>query len=224
MGIIFTATGWTGATITVVHVSLGTEVYTVADDLPGDALNAVDVATAFAAWLNAGSRGWSGPMTGVSWTVEDDGAGRDMFVVVPVGVSFTSMNGNAVAAQRIGIKNGSGGLAYGTTRGSCSAIPGTVMWDPRDVDRGPKNRVASYRMGHGLYSHRRPLVELPFDLVQAYAFGEAIRISAQPRTAYLYDEMGDQARLVTVGRHELGPGRQEDVTVVTGTLEVLGAP
>ncbi len=220
MGIVLTTTGWTGAEITVVHAS-GTEVFAIA----GDKNNAYAVAGDFATWLDAGGRAWAGALSGIAWTAEDNLDGRLCFVYVATGTSFTSFTCNAAAAERIRVsKTSVSSGASGTCRGSCSAIPGAVMWDPHEIDRGPKNRIASYRMGHGLYGHRRPLVELPFDLEQAYAFGEAVRIAAQPRTAYLYDEMADTWRWVTVGRHELGPGRQNDVTVVVGTLEVLGAP
>jgi len=216
-GLVFTTSAWTGAEITVVHAS-GTEAYAVASDT----LNAADVATAFRTWLDAGARAWAGSLTSITMTPIVDG-GRLAFAYAPVGTSFTSFTGNAAALERIAVcKAADGSGKSGVTRGSVACGVGSVMWDRWDVDGGARNRTASWRMGSPRYSHRRPSVELFMDTAQAWAFGEAVRLASQPRTAYVYDEMIDDYRMVTVGRHELGPHRTDDVTRMAGTLEVLG--
>lgn len=220
MGIILTTPGWTGATIAVVHPS-GNATYTV--DVHGDEDNAYTVATAFAAWLDAGARPWAAAVTALAWTVQDNGDGRVCFVYAATGTNFTSFTCGGAAATRIRVsKTSTSSGASGSTIGSCSALPGTVMWDRWDTDSGMRNRIAPWRSGHGLYSHRRPSVELFMDLEQAYAFGEAIRTAAQPRRGYLYDEMSDTWRFVTIGKHSLAPHTGNDTTMMAGTLDVLG--
>lgn len=217
MGIILTTSGWTGAEITVVHAS-GTEVFAPS----GDVNNAYDVAGDFATWLDAGGRAWAGALSSITWAVIDDG-GRVAFAYAPVGTTFTSFTGNAAALERIAVCKASDGSGQtGTLRGSSSTVPGSVMWDRWDVDAGARNRLATYRMGHGLYSHRRPSVELALDLPQTFAFCEAVRIASEPRTAYLYDEQSDSWRFVTLGRHDIQAMRADDATMTIGTLEVLG--
>lgn len=218
MGIILTTTGWTGASIEVVHAS-GTETFTIS----GDTNNAYDVATDFATWLDAGARAWAGALTSVSWTVEDNGDGRVCFVYAAVGTTFTSFTCDAEAAERIRVsKTSVSSGASGTCRGSCSAIPGSRVWERWDIDQGARNRLASWRMGHPLLAHRRPSIELAMDLYQTFALCEAVRIAAQPRTAYVYDEAGATWRLVTVGRHMIEPHTADDTTKTIGTLDVLG--
>lgn len=217
MGIVFTTRGWLGAEIAVVHAS-GSEAYAVSDDV----LNAGDVSTDFRTWLDSGARVWAGALTSITVAPITDG-GRLAFAYAPVGTTFTSFTCNATAAERLAVcKAADGSGKSGVTRGSCSAVPGSVMWDRRSEEHGARNRTAPWRMGHGLYSHRRPSIELAMDLPQAFAFGEAVRLASSPRRAYVYDEMLGDYRMVTVGRHTLGPLSDDDVTKVVGTLEVLG--
>lgn len=217
MGLIVTTTGWTGASIAVVHAD-GSDTYTIS----GDDHNAADVATDFNTWLNAGPRPWAASLTSITVLPIDDG-GRLAFAYAPVGTTFTSFTGNAVALTRIAVcKAADGSGKSGTTRGSCSAVPGTVVWERWDVDGGARNRIASWRMGHGLYAHRRPAVELAMDLDQTYALTEGLRIAAQPRTAYVLDEILGDYRMVTVGQCDLRPHTDDDTTHVVGTLDILG--
>ena len=83
MGLIFTTSGWTGASITFAHAD-GTETYTVT----GDVLNPYDVAQALVAWLDDAGRVWSAHVSGVAFTVTQDGA-RDQIGLTYTG-TFTS--------------------------------------------------------------------------------------------------------------------------------------
>lgn len=218
MGIIITTRGWTGASIEVVHAS-GTETFTIA----GAENNAYDVAVDFAAWLDDPARAWAGALTGIAMTVEDNGDGRLCFVFTASGTTFTSFTCDAEATERIRVsKTSPSSGASGTCRGSCSGIPGTVGWERLDTAPGGRCRNGSWRTGHPIVSPRLPAVELAFDLDQLYAFNESVRLAAQPRTAYLYDELGDTWRLVTLGLHELKPLREDDVTKYIGTLDAFG--
>lgn len=217
MGLIFTTSGWTGAEVSFDAGGDGAGTFSTT----GDQNNAYDVAVALKAWIEDAARPWAGVLTGASFevvTVDDQArvtfefrAGLPTFV--PTG--NTAWN----ARFRLYVV---GEDPIGVTRGSVSAVPGTVMWDRRDTERGTRTRAGSFRMGHGLYSHRSPSVEVPMDLAQAYAFNEAIQIAAVPRTAYLYDEQADLWRFVTVGRHTLAPHTDTDVTKVVATIDVLG--
>lgn len=228
-GIIFTTRGWTGAEFDFGDGVDGGGLFTIGDpdaDLPGDQHNAYDVAVALKAWLEDPARGWDQPLTGVSFGVVANGP-RVQFNLAIGLPSLYAAAGNAVWYERmrieVTVEDGSvAGLTAGVTRGSVSAVPGTVMWDRRDTERGNRTRAGSFRMGHGLYSHRSPSVEVPMSLAQAYAFNEAIQIAAMPRTAYIYDEQSDTMRFVTVGRHTLAPHTDTDVTKVVATLDVLG--
>lgn len=219
MGLIFTTRGWSGGSIEVTHPVHGMDAYSI----DGDQNNAYDVATALAAWMLDVNRDWYPDLTAVTWTVEVYGSGRNVFLFTPTGTTFSGFGAVDAASERIALAfEPEFGDGDGDMRGSCSAIPGTVMWDRRDTERGTRTRAGSFRMGHGLYSHRSPSVEVPMDLAQAYAFNEAIQIAAVPRTAYVYDEQSDTWRFVTVGRHTLAPHTDTDVTKVVATLDVLG--
>ena len=111
---------------------------------------------------------------------------------------------------------------YGATRGSCSAVPGTVMWERWDTEPGGRNRRGSFRSGHPTLAPRRPTVELAMNLAQAYAFNESLRLAPDPRRAYLFDEVLDDYRMCVIGEAVLGPLSEDDVTKVVGTLEVIG--
>ena len=215
MGIIFTARGWLGAEVEV-YDGTNTEVYAVS----GDVNNAYDVATALAAWLQDAARPWFGTLTSLTWGV-DYFTPRVGFYFTTTGVSF-SYSLNAEAGARISVTANQGSEEAGTTRGSCSAIPGMVMTDRRSSESGSRSRNTSWRMGQGLYAHRTPSVELALSLGETYAFCEAIRIAASPRTAYLYDEQSDSWSLWTIGRHSLGSHTDSDTTKTAGTLEVIG--
>lgn len=217
MGICFTTRGWTGAQV-VVTSAAGNDTYAVT----GDVLNAGDVATAFRAWLDNIARPWSGLISYVELTVIDDGAGRLAFDFA-TDDEVNVAGGNSAWRNRIAVMNSAYDTApHGTTRGSCSAVPGTVMWERWDTEVGGRNRAGSWRTGHPTLSPRRPEVELAFDRDQAYAFNEALRLASAPRTAYLYDEVLSDYRLVTVGKADLRAHKDDDPTKIVGTLEVLG--
>lgn len=224
MGLIFTTSGWTGAEVSFSDGVDGGGIFSIGgadDDLPGDQHNAYDVAVALKAWLEDPARGWDEPLTGVSFevvTVDDQPRVTFEF---RIGLPTCVPTSNSTWNDRMRLYVVGEDVA-GVTRGSVSAEPGTVMWDRRDTERGTRTRAGSFRMGHGLFSHRSPSVEVPMSLAQAYAFNEAIQIAAVPRTAYVYDEQSDTWRFVTVGRHTLAPHADTDVTKVVATLDVLG--
>lgn len=219
-GIVLTTRGWTGAEVAFAHTT-GTATYAVS----GDKLNAYDVATALAAWLDDAARPWAAALTGVTWTVEDDTDGRLAFVFAFTGTTFTSITGNAAWLDRIAISDQSilFGLT-GVTRGSCSAVPATYGWEPWDRAAGGRSRAASWRTGHPVAAHRRPAVEVGCDLTQTFTLSEAFRLASEPRTAYVYDELADTWRWVTVGSHEFRPHQVGDVTHYLCSLSVLGGP
>ena len=220
MGVIFTTRGWTGAEIDVSDGGLGIETYVVS----GDGNNAYDVAGALATWIADPARGWAADLTTLDWGVDYlDGDARVSFWYTSTGPFSMNFGANAVVAERINISASRGANeGFGTTRGSCATIPGMVMCDRRSTESGARSRNTSWRMGHGLYAHRRPNVELGLSLLEAYAFTEAVRIAASPRTAYLYDEQSDSWALWTIGRHTLGSHTDADATKIAGTLEVIG--
>jgi hypothetical protein len=229
MGLIFTTSGWTGAEFDFSDGVDGGGLFSIGgaeDDLPGDQHNAYDVAVALKAWLEDPARGWDQPLTGVAFSIVANGPRVQIDLAIGLPSLFAAAP-NAAWQERMRIEvtvagGGVAGSTAGVTRGSVSAEPGTVMWDRRDTEVGNRTRAGSFRMGHGLYSHRSPSVEVPMDLAQAYAFNEAIQIAAVPRTAYVYDEQSDTWRFVTVGRHTLAPHTDTDVTKVVATIDVLG--
>ena len=218
MGIIFTTTGWLGASIEV-YDGTNTEVYAVS----GDVNNAYDVAAALAVWIEDPARVWFGTLTDLEWGVdylEDDP--RVAFYYTASGISL-SLASAGVVGERLNLTATRGsGEGFGVTRGSCAAIPGIVMTDRRSSESGNRSRNTSWRMGHGLYAHRTPNVELALSLTETYAFCEAVRIAASPRTAYLYNEQSDSWSLWTIGQHFLGSHTDSDTTKTAGTLEVIG--
>lgn len=217
MGIVFTTRGWTGASI-VVHHADGDDTFAVT----GDVQNAGDVAQAFRAWLDHISRPWSGSVSFVELVVRDDASGRVAFDLFGDD-SFDVSDGNAVWQSRMGVMNSyDSNTVFGATRGSCSAVPGTVMWERWDTELGGRNRRGSFRSGHPTLAPRRPTVELAMDLAQAYAFNESLRLAPDPRRAYVFDEVLDDYRMCVIGEAVLGPLSEDDATKVVGTLEVVG--
>lgn len=217
MGVVFTTRGWTGAEILVSHND-GDDTYTVA----GDVQNAGDVAQAFRAWLDHISRPWSGSVSSVTLEVAAGDDGRVVFVLAS-NTPFDFTAANSAWTARMGISNTSATVdVVGATRGSCSAVPGTVMWERWDTEPGGRNRRGSFRSGHPSLAPRRPTVELAMNLAQAYAFNESLRLAPDPRRAYLFDEVLDDYRMCVIGEAVLGPLSEDDVTKVVGTLEVIG--
>lgn len=215
MGIIFTTRGWTGAAFEVYDGTNPSEVYTVTSDTS----NAYDVVTALAAWIEDPARAWFGALTSLEWGAEwYAGDPRVAFWFTASGVPLEIYTNGQINITTV---RGTS-MASGITRGSCAAIPGMVMTDRRSSESGSRSRNTSWRMGHGLYAHRTPNVELALSLGETYAFCEAIRIAASPRTAYLYDEQSDSWSLWTIGRHSLGSHTDSDTTKTAGTLEVIG--
>lgn len=235
MGIIWTTRGWSGAAITVTVVDHGSppagfghaHLYEVA----GDVQNAFEVAQDLRSWMLDPARGWFPVMTGVTVAIAPGNDGRVWFVYTP---TFSSPNAELTFERsgtdhvvlwnkRMAVKASTEFLnPAGATRGSCSAIPGTVLWERVDNEEGARCRAGSFRVGHPTLSPRRPTVELGLDLRQAWAFGEAARIAASPRRGYVYDEAGATWWLVTIGRHDLQPHKPDDHTKAVGTIELLG--
>lgn len=218
MGLIMTTPGWTGGYIELTHPVHGLATYVVA----GDQNNAYDIAESLAAWMLHPDRDWYPDLTGVTWDVVASG-GRNVFVFTTAGTTFDYFGVFDAAWNRIALALLPDlGDGDGRMRGSCSAIPGTVMWDRRDTEKGNRTRSASWRMGHGRYSHRRPICEIAMDLQQAYAFNESVALAATPRTAYLFDEQSGLWRFVTLGKHTIEPHAEDDPTMMLATIEVLG--
>lgn len=181
-------------------------------------MNPYELAATFAAWLTNGARPWAGSLTSVSWSVEPDGAGGLVFVFVPVGTVFTHfyMDGEVQWAARLS------GIDAGAQVGTVAATVASMTWERWDTEGGARCRSVSWRVGHPLGTHRRPSVELALDLDGAWALSEAMRVAIQPRRAYLYDELTDSWRAVTVGRIDTKPHRPDDPTGMLATIEVLG--
>lgn len=217
MGVVFTTRGWTGAQITLTNATHGAEVYAV----DGDEANALEVAEAFASWIVDGARAWSGDLDTLEWGVIY-GYARVWFWFEATGTTFSDIAVNAAAEDRIGVSLSSATEDVGTTRGSCGASVGMVMTEPWDLEPGFRNRTASFRMGHPTFVARRPSLELALDQDQLYAMSEALRIAAQPRVAYIYDERDDTWRRFVVGRTTMQPHREDDVTKYSGSIEALG--
>lgn len=217
MGLVFTTRGWTGAQVLVHHAS-GDDLFVVS----GDVQNAGDIGLSFEAWLDHISRPWSGVVTSVDLDVVADTTGRLVFVITTN--SPLDFSGGTPAWQsRIAVSNTSATVGvYGTTRGSCSAVPGSIMWERWDVDIGARNRRGSFRIGHPTLAPRRPNVELAMSLEEAFAFNEALRVAPDPRMAYVFDEVLDDYRMCLIGEASLKPHNEDDPTKVIGTLEVLG--
>ena len=215
-GIIFTTRGWTGAHVTV-GTGLGDEVYTVA----GDVQNACDVAIDFRAWLLHPARVWAAQITECTISVGDAGDGRVYFNFdndAPLGwTDYSSAWSDRIAPSFDGVDG-----VQGVTRGSCSVVPGTVMWERWDSDGGQRARVGSWRNGHPTLSHRQPSCEFGLDLRQTFAMNEAVGLAVDPRTAYVFDEQLNDFRFVTVGKLDLRMHKDDDYTKVVGTLEILG--
>lgn len=214
MGLVFTTRDWTGAAIVMAHAD-GSATYTVASDT----LNAYAVAVAFRDWIADAARPWAAHVSAVTLTVEEDADERRLrFAYTFTGSSFVSITPNATWIARFGDTSAS---PPGSCPASCSCVVGTVMWEQWDTDDGERSREGSWRFGAADSAHRQPSAELELTLGQAFAFGAAIRLATQPREAYVYDEMGDTWRLVTVGQHSL-QHPEGDVTIVTGTLDIIG--
>ncbi|MCB9610515.1 MAG: hypothetical protein H6716_28255 [Polyangiaceae bacterium] len=216
MGLCFTTRGWAGSELIVTHAVDGSDTYS----RDGDAHNALDVATDLQLWLAAGERPWAGSVSSVELYVEEDG-GRLAFVF-ETDDPLSLDGGNDAWRDRMAVSNTTADEAVGHTRGSCSAVPGTVMWERWDTEIGGRNRSGSWRTGHPALSARRPTCELFLDLAQTDALNEALRIAAWPRRAYVLDELADLYRLAAVGKTELRPHKGDDVTKIVGTMEVLG--
>lgn len=223
--IIFTTRGWSLlrpegrelAWALFEHTS-GSEQFTVSQDTN----NAGDVALALRTWLLHPSRPWNADLTSCVIGVEDDGDGR-MYFTFTLDTTISIVDYSDEWVDRIGIDMGDGNDNIGATRGSCSAMPGTVMWERWDDEGGLRSRAGSWRNGHPTLSHRRPSCELALDLLQAHALNECIALAVDPRTAYVWDEGAlDDLRFVTVGKLDLQPHKADDYTKVVGTIEILG--
>lgn len=214
-GIVFTTRGWDGAQI-LVHHAAGDDLYIV----DGDVQNAGVVAVAFRDWLDHISRPWSGVVPSVAMEVLDDGS--RLYFHYTTASDFDFSGATPAWQSRISVWSNAVGSIFGTTRGSCSAVPGSLMWERWDTETGARNRRGSWRVGHPTLSHRRPTVSLEMDLYQAMTFNEGLRLAPDPRRAYVFDEVLDDYRMCVIGEARLQPLADDDVTKVVGTLEVLG--
>ncbi len=213
-GMSFTTVGWTGAQITWTHGTYGAATYTVS----GDAQNPYAIYQALRDWLDDPARPWAAGVATVTLVIADAASGEHYFYFTFTGsdFNFTVIAPNATWLARAG-NPGDSTPAPGT----CTSIPGSTPWERWDVNPGERSRKGAWRAGHPAVSHRRPEVELGLSLEQAFALSKALRLAAQPRQAYLYDEGGATWRLVSVGRCDLRHPA-DDATVVIGTLDVLG--
>lgn len=182
--------------------------------------NAYAQAAALLAWINHASRPWHGITAGgvTMAAVEDDA--RPVFTFDTLGGTLTPQVYGDAWEERVGIRL-EGEDQIGITRGGCGASVASLGWEQRVAGDGGRSRRASWQFGHGLHAHRRPEVRIPMNLDQAGAFHESIRLATQPRRAYIYDELDDVWRRVTVGRHTL-EHLGDDYRRVIATLDVAG--
>jgi hypothetical protein len=214
--IVVTTRGWTGAEIVWTHAS-GAATYTVS----GDEQNAYAVAVALQAWLDDAARPWAADISAVTLTVEeaaDLARVRFVFGFAGSAPTFTSKTPNATWIARFGDTSAS---PVGPCPASCSGRIATTLWERAPGREGAACRDASWCMEPASASLRLPSAELALTRAQAWAWGDAKRRAAQPRRAYVYDEMGQAWRLVWVGEDVL-EHPDDDVSLVTGTLQLAG--
>jgi len=214
--IVLTTRGWTGASIAYVHAS-GSATYTVS----GDEQNAYAVAVALQAWLDDAARPWAAAISSVTLTVEESAdLARVRFVYAFAGSTptFVSVTPTATWTARMGDTSAS---PAGPCPASCSGRFATVLWERAPGREGVPCRDASWTMEPADASLQLPAVELALTRKQAWAWGDAKRRAAQPRRAYVYDEMGQVWRHVWVGEDVL-EHPEGDVLLVTGTLQLAG--
>lgn len=216
MGIVWTTSGWLGASIAYVHAS-GSATFEVRDDVA----NAYEVAQLLRDWLDNSFRPWASDISGVTVVAEEDAARRRIRFVYSFTGSAPTFSSVTPDAQWIALFGDTSASPPTAAAASCSSVPGTVTWARWEASSGERSREGSWRMTAGDVASRRPRVSLEMTLGQSYAFGAAVRAASQPRTAYILDEMTDTWRFVTLGRHELSHP-DGDPTIVVGTLDVLG--
>lgn len=211
MGVILSTRGWTAASITWTHAD-GAETYT----LDGDVANAYDVATALVAWLDDPARVWAANVSGVSFTVGDDGA-RHRFVIAYTG-TFSSIVTSASWDVFFGDTSAT---PDGVAEGTLAETPGIVGWVRVDNSPGVRSRSGSWRYGLAQIAPQRPAVELWLDEAAAHVLSQALRYAAVPRTAYLYDEDAATWRWVTIGEVAFEP-IEGDPNLIRVSVECLG--
>jgi len=180
--------GWDLGSVEVT-VDGGTQTYQY--PLPdGDA---VDVGTALCAWVLSPSRVWNGKVSACTFSFSSAGQGCFEFVLQPTTGYAWSM---AVADTWTQLLAHDG---IGPLIGSVDAdfiLQSWVRWDP---EAGLASRSASVRPSHRRFTARRPRVEAWLDPSQHLALAAAIRASAEPRTAKVWEETAGAWRQIAVG-------------------------
>lgn len=220
LGIAFTTRGWEGAELLVQH-GLGNATFAVA----GDEANAYAVAVELLNWLGDEARPWTGELSSIRLDILDADNGRLVFVYVCEGTTLDLSVGSSTWRERIAVSTVSATVGvYGTSRGTCSALAGLVGLEPLDTEPGARCRRGAWRVGHPRLAHRRPTCEFGLDLDQVFAFSECIQLEASQRTAWIFDEVSEEWFFFYVGEHRLEAHREDDVTCVFATLDLLGVP
>lgn len=214
---ILSTRGWTGAEIAYTHAS-GSATYSVS----GDTQNAYDVAVALRAWLDDAARPWAGDISAVTLTIEEDADERRMrFVYTFAGSTptFVSVTPTSAWIARFGDTSQSPPTGCPA---STSGVVSVLRIERLSGGPGGRSRDGSWRMEPASSGARAPICTFAGTPGQAFALGAAVRAASQPRQAYVRDESTDVWTLYTVGA--VGPfdHPEDDVTLLTGPIQLLG--
>jgi len=210
-GVVLTTRGWTGAAITWTH-ALGADTYTTS----GDSLNAYTVAQAMRLWLMAPGRPWAAAITGATLQLVEDSFGIAwLYTFTGTTPTFLSLTPTVAWSSAFG--------HLARAPGTLAIVPGTVGWERRDTTPGLRGRSGGWRMGHPVGSSRRPSCELVLELEPYMVWREGVLAMAADRTAWLWDELDEVWRWVTVGKIETRHP-EDDTTLLVVRLDVVGGP
>lgn len=211
--ILVTTRGWISGVVECDHPS-GFEEWRGAPE--GEA-NPYDVAALFAAWLDDPARSWSASVAAVSITFAPLPSGQLAPVLSHSGTPFNSFYFDGEVSDRFGDFDGL------PTFGSLGIEAEALGWEQWDQGRGERSQSGGWRFGHAATSHRRPRVRYicPPSAYQRFRVGLAE--AAQPRTAYVFDEVAQLWRFVALGKVEV-EHPDDDTMLTTLAVECVGGP
>lgn len=214
---IFTTRDWTGAEIVYTHAS-GAATYTVS----GDAQNAYEVAVALRAWLDDAARPWAADISAVTLAVEEDAAERRLRFAFTFAGSAPTFVSIAPTSAWIACFGDTSQTPPTGCPASTSGVVSVLRIERLSGGPGGRSRDGSWRMEPASSGARAPLCTFAGTTGQAYALGAAVRAASQPRQAYVRDESTGVWTLYTVGG--VGPfdHPEDDVTLLTGPIQLLG--
>ena len=201
-GIAFGISSLTGGTV---QVTAGSDVETWAFDTEINAASAtlVDVRDNLLAWLNSGSRAWSGSYTFTASIVSRSlrGPGLGLEIVASGSVTFTF---NATARDVLNI---GGALAVtGATFTSNGAAPGTLYapivlfrWLALPPGDGTISGDGSWRNAQPSHAKKIPAVAGIVNELEAAKLSDLIPSVYSPRTAHIYQPAQSVWRFCMVG-------------------------